>query len=227
MPTKDQIRAREILAESAWLREHGPDLIEPLLAHGRLTRLRAGQWAHAEGDDDTGVLVVVRGTIQLLCQAPGGREVIIGQAGPGGAMGQAMGFGGGPRLVTVVCAEDSLLLRISDRALARIAVDHPRIWEAVAALLYQQLRGLLQVFADASALSPRQRLAARLEQLARASPDRREIRLSQQTLAEMVGLSRKTVNAYLGELEADGLVRRSYGAISLLDVGRLRRMVGR
>ncbi|MDR3508578.1 MAG: Crp/Fnr family transcriptional regulator [Caulobacteraceae bacterium] len=220
-------RATALLRQSPWLEGERASLIEPLIAHGRLIRLKAGQWAQSEGDDDTGLLVVVEGMVQLLCQAPGDREVLLGQAGPGVAIGQTIRFGGGPRLVTVVCAQDSLVLQVSDRALGRIAAEHPGIWEAVAALLYLQLRGLVQMVAVATALPPRQRLAARLEALARASPGGASLRLSQQALAEMIGLTRKTVNAYLGEFERAGLVRRAYGALTVLDAPGLRRIAER
>jgi len=217
-------RARTILEASPWLHGHGAELVEPMLAHGRLVRLKAGQWAQAEGDDDTGLLVVVEGAIQMLCQAPGGREVMIGQAGPGMAIGQTLRFGGGPRLVTVICPEDSLVLIVSDRALGQIGDTHPRIWEAVAALLYLQLRGLVMIAAEAIALPPRQRLAARLDLLARTAADGRTLNLSQQALAEMLGLTRKTVNGYLGGLERDGVIRRGYGTIAIADLPRLRRV---
>ncbi len=222
MDAREQAQITEILGGSSWLR--GDDLIAPILAHGRLARLKAGQWAQAEGDDDTGLLVVVEGAIQMLVQAPGGREVVIGQGGPGVAIGQTLRFGGGPRLVTVICATDSLVLQVSDRALGRIAAEHPRIWEAVAALLYLQLRGMVMVAAEAIALPPRQRLAARLDLLDRTSRDGAPLRMSQQVLAEMVGLTRKTVNGYLGEFEREGLIRRTYGEIEILDVVRLRRV---
>jgi CRP/FNR family cyclic AMP-dependent transcriptional regulator len=222
MDTADRARITDILAASSWLR--GNDLIDPILTHGRLVRLKAGQCAQAEGDDDTGLLVVVEGAIQMLCQAPGGREVMIGQGGPGVAIGQTLRFGGGPRLVTVICAADSLVLQVSDRALGRIAQEHPRIWEAVAALLYLQLRGMVMLAAEAIALPPRQRLAARLDLLSRTARDGEPLRMSQQTLGEMVGLTRKTVNGYLGAFERDGMIRRAYGQIEVLDVAKLRRV---
>jgi hypothetical protein len=46
-------------------------------------------------------------------------------------MGQTSRFGGGPRLVTVQCVENSLILLVSDRVLAQIATTRPQIWEAV------------------------------------------------------------------------------------------------
>lgn len=223
MAQSDRDKAAAMLRTAAWLDGHGPELHEALLAEGRLVRLGAGEWAQAEGDDDTGLLTVVEGAVQMMCQAPGDREVLIGQAGPGVTLGQTMRFGGGPRLLTVVCLEPSLLLRVSDRALARVAAQRPELWEAVAALLYLQLRTLLQLVAAAVALPPRQRLAWRLLVLAGAQPDAR-LKLSQQALAEMVGLTRKTVNAYLGEFEREGLVRRAYGGIEVLDLRGLARV---
>jgi CRP/FNR family transcriptional regulator, cyclic AMP receptor protein len=222
MDTRDE--AARLLRRIAWPGEAWADLIGPLLAHGRIVDLAAGQWIQAEGDDQTGVLVVLSGGIQMLCKAPGDREVLISQAGQGAALGQTARFGGGPRLLTVICREDSRLLLVSDRALARIGAETPRIWEAVAGLLYNQLRDLLQIVTEATALPPRQRLASRLDLLARNLPAPATLRLTQQALGEMVGLTRKTVNAYLAGFERQGLIDRAYGEIVVVDAPGLRRV---
>lgn len=222
----DRARAARVLARAAWLQEQAPELAPAILAQGRLVRLAAGAWAHAEGDDDTGLLVVVEGGVQLLCQAAGDREVLVSYAGPGATIGQTMRFGGGPRLVTVQCLEPSLLLKVSDAALGRIGAEHPALWRAVAALVYLQLRITLAMAAEAVGLPPRQRLAARLLLLSRTMDPEggaRVLRLGQQPLAEMIGLTRKTVNGYLRAFEAAGLVRLGYGEIEILDPAGLRR----
>jgi CRP-like cAMP-binding protein len=223
MDSEDRALAVRMLREAAWLGQGRGDLIEPILSHARILRLSAGQWAQAEGDDEAGVLLVLSGSVQLLCQAPGDREVLIGQAGPGVAIGQTTRFGGGPRLVTVICQEDCRLLQLSDRALGRIARAAPHVWEAVEALLYLQLRNLLQLLAETAALPPRQRLASRIEFLTRGSPSR-SLRLTQQALGEMVGLTRKAANGHLAEFERRGLIRRGYGGLSVLDPAGLRRI---
>lgn len=227
MSISDRDRAAAILRRSPWLRDHDPQLVEALLSHGRILRLEAGAWAQAEGDDDTGLLVVIDGAVQILSQAPGDREVVVSQAGPGFSLGQTMRFGGGPRLVTVVCAEPSTLLRIPDGALGRIAVERPEVWRAVATLVYLQLRGVLSMAAAAVALPPRQRLAHRLLLTAQAFDLVERVttlRIGQQVLGEMVGLSRKTVNGYLRGFEQAGLVRLGYGEIEVLDPAGLRRV---
>lgn len=222
MDAADHSLADAILRRSAWL-DGRKELVPPILAHGRVARLSPGQWAQAEGDDESGVLVVLSGSLELYCKAPGEREVRIGQVGPGVALGQTTRFGGGPRLLTAICREPATLLQVSDRALSRIALEAPRIWEAVSALLYLQLRNLLQMVAELTALPPRPRLAARLGLLA-AGARNQTLSVSQEALGEMVGLTRKTVNVHLGALEREGLIRRGYGGIEVLDPRGLRRV---
>lgn len=219
----DRQAALDVLRASGWLAPYGEPLTLALLAEGALRRLPAGRWAHGEGDEQTGVLAVIEGALDLYCQAPGDREVRIGHVGAGGALGQTMSFGGGPRLVTAVCAEPSLILRVSDAGLERIARTRPDVWRAVATLVYLQLRNALQMAADAVALPPRQRLASRLLALSRNRRDR-ALHLSQQALAEMTGLSRKTANAYLAQFQRQGLVSLDYARITVLDPARLERV---
>ena len=219
--TDDRETVLALLRQTRWVEP--ADLCEALVAEGALVRLGTGQWSHGEGDEDTGVMVVVQGSVDLYCQAPGDREVRVGHAGPGAALGQSMRFGGGPRIVTAICAEPSLLLRVSDAALDRIARTRPEIWRAVAGLVYLQLRGAVQANAEAVALPPRQRLAARLLALGRNRAGRAELRLTQQALAEMVGLTRKTANLYLAQFQREGLVSLDYSRIRLIDLVGLQR----
>ncbi|ODT86946.1 Crp/Fnr family transcriptional regulator [Phenylobacterium sp. SCN 70-31] len=225
MSPDDRALAEACLRRAEWLRQGGDDLVGALLAHGRVVALGPGEWVQAEGDDQTGVLVLLDGVLQLYCQAPGDREVLIGQLPPGAALGQTTRFGGGPRLVTAICRTESRILQVSDRALSRIAHDAPRVWEAVSALLYLQLRNLLEMVAELTALPPRERLARRLELMARAAPDR-TVHATQQALGEMVGLTRKTANVHLAAFERAGLIRRSYGVLTVVDPAGLRRMAG-
>lgn len=220
----DRRAALDMLEAAGWLAPHGQELAAALVAEGSLAWLEAGRWAQAEGDEQTGLLLVVAGALDLYCQAPGDREVRFNQIGAGAALGQTMSFGGGPRLVTAVCAEPSLLLRVSDAGLERIARARPEIWRAVASLVYLQLRSALHLAAGAIALPPRQRLAARLVSLARTQQPGRGLKLSQQALAEMVGLTRKTVNGYLADFQRLGLVRLDYGQLFVLDPRRLERI---
>ena len=226
MSGTDHEAARRVLAQAGWLAGQSPALADALLAEGRLARYRAGRWAQAEGDRETGLLVIIEGALQLYCQAPGDREVLVGHAEAGAALGQTMRFGGGPRIVTAICVAPSLLLVVADTALERIGRRYPEIWRAVASLVYAQLRTAVRMAAETVALPPRQRLAARLRSLARVHGGRGPVtlHLSQQALAELIGVTRKTVNACLSEFAASGLVEPGYGRIIVLDPQGLDRL---
>lgn len=211
------------VAAIAWFARQPADRRDALLREGRLSRRQTGEWMHGEGDEETGVLAVVEGALKVYGQAPGGREALIGLLPAGTVIGQSAAFGGGPRIVTAITAAPSLIFTLSDSALRRVAAVHRGLWEALSALVYGQLRANAQAVAELIALKPRERLIARLLQLAAATGG--EIAIAQADLAEMIGVSRKAVNGWLGELEAARLVERGYGVIRVLDVSRLERML--
>jgi CRP-like cAMP-binding protein len=219
-------RALKLIVRGGWLADRDPLLAAAIVKAGRFVRMNAGQWTHGEGDAETGLVLVLEGAVQLYSKAPGDREVLLAHIEPGNVFGQTVRFGGGPRLVTAICAKPSQLLIVSDRALTQISATWPQIWQAVAALAYQQLRRMTQAVAELLALPPKQRLAGRL--LAQAMPNfgrnAMTLHISQQSLGELVGLTRKTVNALLAGFERQGLVKRHYGRLELLDIKGLRRV---
>lgn len=225
MATGDADNARTVLEQSGWLSPDAAVLASALIAHGRTARFTPGTWVHTEGDEETGLMIVVEGAVQLYCQAPGDREVLIGHAETGAAIGQAIRFGGGPRLVTAICVEPTVLLLVSDAGLDRIGRVHPEIWRALARLGYALLSTMVRVTAETVALPPLQRLASRLLLLSRRAPaNQRVLRLSQSNLAELLGLTRKTVNLYLQKLAGEKLIEIGYGRIVLRDTAGLTRL---
>ena len=75
--------ALEVLSASDWLKDYPEALVRQLVAEGRLVRLNVGEWAQAEGDDRSGLFVVIDGSLHSFCAAPGGRAVMIGVVGAG------------------------------------------------------------------------------------------------------------------------------------------------
>ncbi|MDP1631926.1 MAG: Crp/Fnr family transcriptional regulator [Caulobacter sp.] len=214
--------ALDQVAAIPWFAALTPELRAALLRLGRLTRRGTGEWLHGEGDEVAGLLAVVSGGLKVYSQAPGGREALIGLLPPRAVIGQSAAFGGGPRLVTAVAARPSMMFTLSDRALRQAAADHPGLWEALSALVYGQLRVATQGLAELTALRPRERLISRLLQL--AGPDG-AVAISQSDLAELIGVTRKAVNGWLGDLATAGLVARGYGVVRVLDGKRLERLL--
>lgn len=229
MQADDRSLAFEALRQAAWLQGYPDDLVHRLVSEGRLVRLNVGEWAQAEGDDRPGLSVVISGLLHSYCAAPGDREVLIGLVGPGSVIGHATRYSGGPRLVTAVCVEPSNFLELSEEALDRIGSQAPLIWQAMAGFAYAHMRSAVRMAAEVIALRPRERIAARLlafhDHIQTA--DRRVIRVSQELLGEMMGLTRKTINYHLSSFEAAGLIKVGYGKIELADVGGLKLIADR
>jgi CRP-like cAMP-binding protein len=224
--TASREAARTVLRGCDWLRGEPPALAAALVAHGRLLQLNSGEWAQTEGDEQRGLVVVIRGVVHVSCQAAGNRNVLIGHCEAGSVLGHATRFSGGPRLVTAVCAEASVLLAVSERGLDEVAARWPTLWRALAASAYSYTRRTVRALAELIALPPRQRLASRLLIIgsAAASAGPPVVRLSQQALGEMIGVTRKTVNAHLADFEREQLVKARYNCIVLRDVPGLRRI---
>lgn len=223
MNVDDRLLARRVLDDAFWLTDSPAAMRDQLVAEGRLIRLNTGEWAQAEGDDRGGLFIVVKGALHTYCAATGDRVVMIGIVGPGAVLGHATPYSGGPRLVTAVCVEPSVLLEISVAALDRIAVPFPQIWRAIAGFAYAHTRGALRMAADVISLRPRQRIAARLLAMGEGEPARHTglLHINQELLGEMIGLTRKTVNQHLSAFERAGLIQIGYGKITIRDAAGL------
>lgn len=213
--------ARSRIAAIPWFARLDAPVRDALVGKGRVQQRAAGEWVHGEGDEDTGVLAVLDGCLHLHSQSPDGGEVLFDLLLKGGVIGQSIVFGGGPRLVTAICATDAQLFLLPDHVLRETAAVHPSLWQNLSALAYQQLREMIRRTAEFVALKPRERVITRLLALSRFD---NPIPVSQAALAEMVGVGRDAANRWLGELEGAGVVKRRYGRIEVVDRTALRRL---
>lgn len=223
MKSREQSLALHVLRGADWLKNYPKDIAENLVAEGQLVSLNVGEWAQAEGDERSGLFVVIDGLLHSYYAPLGDRVIMVGFAEPGSVIGHSTRYSGGPRLVTAVCAKPSIVLEVSEAALDRVAAQTPEIWRAIASFAYNNMRSALRLAAEAISLKPRQRIAARLLTIPKhgyvnGNP---VLKVSQELLGEMIGVSRKTINQHLSKLEQDGLVRVGYGEIELRDADRL------
>lgn len=150
----------------------------------------------------------------------GNRLTMLGIIEPGSVLGHATQYSGGPRLVTAVCAQPSVILEVSESAVDRVAAKWPELWRAIAGVAYENTRKALGLAAEVVSLRPRARVAARLLAISKRDPltGTYSVMISQELLGEMIGVTRKTINVHLSAFERAGLIRVSYGRIDLCDV---------
>lgn len=207
------------LVRSPWLSRQPAPVAGALLDAGRVQRLEAGQWVYGEDDPDGGLFAVISGRLSVEAAAGPERMVLIDILHKGAWLGQSA-----QTKVTVRARSAATLFLIPDAVLKRVGHDRPDVWQAVSNLVYGQLESAVRMVVRLLTASPAELIALRLLTLAEGKPP--FVAVSQSELGELTGMTRKAANAHLALLEEQGLIKRAYGKVMLLDEARLRGMVG-
>jgi len=128
---------------------------------------------------------------------------------------------------------DSSLLFVSRASFRGLLDRHPALCEALLKQLCHRVRLLFAAVEDVSMLTLDVRLARQLGALARSYGEASEagtrigIKLHQEALAQLLGVSRQRINQELRALERDGVIAQAAGYITLIDRDGLQRRAGR
>jgi CRP-like cAMP-binding protein len=135
--------------------------------------------------------------------------------------GELSTLDGGPRPHDAVAFGAARVLHIPLAAFERLAEAQPALWRDIGLLVCAHQRSSITFMAQSIAQPAVARLARTLAAAARTAGGT-ALRIRQEDLAAMLGVSRQTINRALGELEGAGLVERSYGQICVRDPDSLR-----
>jgi len=186
---------------------------------GRLQPLDDGQPLFARGGTAAGLCCVVAGALRVGSIDAQGEPALLAFIEPCQWFGEISMIDGLPRTHDASADGDSEVLLVPEAALAAWLAAHPAHWQDIARLACAKLRHAFEVLEDIQRLPLEQRLMKRLQLHAHgfgSRPPRRRLRLPQEQLALMMGVSRQSVNKALRALEAQGLVALRYGGIELL-----------
>ncbi|MFO1250765.1 MAG: Crp/Fnr family transcriptional regulator [Inhella sp.] len=217
----------ETLARDAWFARCSPALQQLLVAHGHELALGAGQLLFRRGDAEADLCCVLEGALRVGSLRADGREALLARVEPVQWFGEIALIDGQARTHDAVAEGAARVWRVPAARLVPALDAQPQLWREVAQLACAKLRLMFEALEDIALLPLAARLAKRLLLQAQAYGSRSaqpRLRLAQEHLALMLGVSRQSVNKALGELEAQGLLRRHYGEIELLDVAALQRL---
>ena len=206
----------------------------PAEARDRLGRAsRAANWPRGtilvKDGAQLDALVLVRGPVQATVTAPDGRRVIFSLSPKGGLFGFAPLIDGLPmqhELSTLAPARGLLI----PFAAVRAELDaSPALWASVAREAASRGRRFFGHMRERAFDAPRVHMAALLLGLAPpvdgpAGDGTAElsVRLPQERLADMLGVSRQWASQLVRELSEAGMVSWRYGRVTLLDLEGLR-----
>ena len=219
-------RYRSQLETTPWFRSLPVELRDDLVSHAALLTIEKGQTLYRRGDRFDGLYAVLGGTLAFGSVGLDGKEALLAELGPTAWIGEISLFDGLPRPNDATAVSRTLLLHVSEAALRDLLQARPAYWREFALLMAHRLRVSFENTEAITLLPAAQRVANRLLVIAGGygglnAPQTR-IRVSQDSLASMVSLSRQTTNQLLKNLESQQIVRLKFGEIDILDLERLR-----
>jgi CRP-like cAMP-binding protein len=221
-----------ILAANALLGSLAPTDRHALANYAQPVRHAADEVIFQHGDPGDSMMAVVRGRVKICRYSLDGKELVLNIIKPGEVFGEIALLDGEPRTADAVAMEtcDLLILRRGD--FLPYLERHPHVAQRVIGVLCQRLRRTSSHFEDSMFLEAPARLARALLHLAEILGVAAkggvciDIRLSQQQLGAIVGLTRESVNKWLGEWQRAGWIAVKQGYVTLLDASALAGLAG-
>jgi CRP/FNR family transcriptional regulator, cyclic AMP receptor protein len=176
--------------------------------------------------------VAVSGDVKATVVNLDGDEVIHSVYGPGMTFGEPGFFAvDHVRIVETLAVAHSVVLLLHRRELVPFMRRHDKVKDRALEALASNTRWQTTMISALSSRPLADRLILRLLELADTNPDRSPgapaltPKISQTTLAAMVGVSRENVNRALAALVSRGSIRREGGRYVLVDEKALRLQV--
>jgi CRP/FNR family transcriptional regulator, cyclic AMP receptor protein len=168
------------------------------------------QKVFAQGDPADSVFFVQTGRVKLTVVSKQGKEVIIAILGPAEFCGEACLTGQPRRMATAVTMSDCEIMRVEKSAMVRVLAQEPSFSEMFIAHLLARTLRVEEDLIDQLFNSSEKRLARCLLLLANfgkdGKPERIIAKVSQETLAGMIGTTRSRVSKFMNKFRKLGFI---------------------
>jgi CRP-like cAMP-binding protein len=185
------------------------------------------------GDAAEELWVVLSGELRAFVIDAAGNEVVHAFFGPGMTTGEPGYFADErTRILFVAAGTPATVIVLARRLLDPFMAEYPSIKDRVLGSIATMSRWQTAHLSSAARSPLRDRLIVRLLELVDSHPDHGSgpavtPKISQSTLAAMIGVSRENVNRALSALAIDGIIRQEDGRYVLVDEVALRREMSR
>jgi CRP/FNR family transcriptional regulator, cyclic AMP receptor protein len=188
----------------------------------------AGAVVFMRGDPGDSLCGVVSGRVRISASRPGGKEVFLNILGPGEAFGEIALLDGQSRTATATTLASTELIIIRRDRFSELLVSEPQLAMHLIQLLCERVRWTAQLMEDSALLGVPARIAKRLLSLARlqgqAATNDTKLAISQEELAQFLGVSRQIVNQHLQAWKQAGWIVSGRGSVTLADIRSLEKV---
>lgn len=198
------------LGRIGWMAEQPTDFQSRMAKLGRWMSFRRGQSVYAIGDQADGIFGLGEGLLDVSVMLDSEREVVLHRGTPGFWIGDAALLGQSVRTLGVTAASDCRVFKLPASKVLRNLDENPRDWMCFYRLSHINVMVSLKTLGEVISLPPRALFARALLRL--ATPEG-QVRMTQEELSRMVGMSRTSFRRALAALIDVGVIELDYGAI--------------
>ena len=180
----------------------------------KVVKYRKGEVVFAQGDAGEDIRYLQKGSIKLSVLSRIGKEAVVAMLAPGDFFGEGALAGQSVRIGTATAVAASSVLVIDRDAMIRLLHEEPAFSDRFIAYMVNRNMRIEADLVDQLFNSSEKRLARTLLLLARyghPNPPRTLPKISQETLAEMIGATRSRVNFFMNKFRKLGLIEYNGG----------------
>jgi len=179
-------------------------------AAGRVATYSKGKVIYSQGQPSDAVMYIQKGGIKITVLSRTGKEAVVAMLGPGDFFGEGAMTGQSIRIGTATATMPTTVLIIEKAVMLGLLREQPTFSERFLAYLLARNLRIEADLVDHLFNSSEKRLARTLLLLARygerEGSELRIPKISQETLAEMVGTTRSRVNFFMNKFRDLGFI---------------------
>ena len=175
-----------------------------------ISKYRKNQVVFSQGDPADSVFYIQDGKVKVTVLSEQGKEAVVAVLGPDEFCGEGCMTGQSRRVATTTAMTECVIMRLEKGAIVRVIHDEPAFSEMFISHLLARTIRVEADLVDQLFNSSEKRLARALLLLANFGKEGRPetiiAKVSQETLAEMIGTTRSHVSRFMNKFRQLGLI---------------------
>jgi CRP/FNR family cyclic AMP-dependent transcriptional regulator len=177
---------------------------------GRIISFQKDQIVYRQGDVGDSIFYIQKGQVKIVAVSEQGKEAVVAILGSGDFCGEGCLAGQPLRMATAVALTECLITRVDKEVMIRLLHDEPEFSGAFISHLLMRNTRIEADLVDQLFNSSEKRLARLLLILANfgkeGKPEPVITKISQGTLAEMIGTTRSRVSLFMNKFRKLGFI---------------------
>lgn len=198
----------------------------------RMEEVKKRQPLYLPGDPSSNVYLLKKGRVKIANTAPNGKEVTFDILEPGEVFGELDVLEDAPRSTSAETLDDAVICVIPRKDFDQYLAMHPTVMFKLTKLIGLRLKKIQSRVEDLVFRDVPARLAHLLLELSKSDGVaenqgiRLKVKLTHQEMANLIGCSRETVSATMGQFRDDGLIQIDGRTITLVNGTGLADLLG-